>query len=501
MRSLFFRVSPLALSTALILGGCALTPAPLTTEELAANAHDKRQRVTANQEPIGKSVDLHQAMARALKYNLDHKVEAYEAALRVAELDLSHYNLLPNLVANSGYAARDEPNASSSFNLITKTPNFGFSTSQDERVRSADLTFSWHVLDFGLSVVRARQAADKALMAEEARRKVVHRLMEDVRTAYWRAWTAQQLAAKMKRLETRTRAALAASRTLSDDRTTSPVTAVTYRRELIEIMRVLRELQRELSVARFQLAALMNVEPGASFTLAPPKTGMWTALPSVPGQIAYALEHRPEVRDVLYRQRINKHEADAALLELLPGIHMFAGTNFDSNSFLLNDQWLSWGAKASWNVIKVFQYPAKRNVIEAQSDLLDKRALSLTMAIMTQVYVGNARLAHYRKELETAIAYHKTQQELVGYIRSERAADKVSEQTLLREELNALVGEARLNIVWSGHQTALANLISSIGRDPVADGLGVAAPVRDLTRTLRQDAATDGRHRVAANAE
>jgi hypothetical protein len=64
MRSLFFRVSPLALSTALILGGCALTPAPLTTEELAANAHDKRQRVTANQEPIGKSVDLHQAMAR-----------------------------------------------------------------------------------------------------------------------------------------------------------------------------------------------------------------------------------------------------------------------------------------------------------------------------------------------------------------------------------------------------------------------------------------------------
>ena len=216
MRSYPVKTGPLVVLAAILLSGCAINPQPLPPDVLSANAEDKLQRVTADQEPLSGTISLLQAMARALKYNLDHKVEAREAALRVAELDLSHFNMLPNLVANTGYAARNEPLASSSYNLVTRAPNFGFSTSQDERLRSNDLTFSWHVLDFGLSLVRARQSADKVLIAEEARRKVVHRLMEDVRTAYWRAWTSQQLVAKLRRLEMRTRSALAGSRALAD---------------------------------------------------------------------------------------------------------------------------------------------------------------------------------------------------------------------------------------------------------------------------------------------
>jgi outer membrane protein TolC len=491
MRSFFHGVSTLAVAAALAVGGCALTPDPLTTDALRDHADDTRRRVTAHSEPIRGTIDLHEAMRRALTHNLDHKVEVHEAALRLAELDLAHADLLPKVVASTGYAARDEPLGSSSFNLVTNTQNFGFSTSQDQRIRSSDLAFSWHVLDFGLSLVRARQTADKALMAEEARRKVVHRLMEDVRIAYWRAWTAQRLSGRMRRLEARTRAALAGSRALSDDRTTSPLTAVTYRRELIEVQRTLRELQRELTAAQYQLAALMNVPLGSGFTLAAPRGGVWAGLPDIESQIGYALEHRPEVRDVLYRQRINRLEAKAALLELLPGAHMFAGSNVDSNSFLLHDQWLSWGAKASWNVIKVFQYPAKRTVIEAQEQMLDQRALSLTMAIMTQIYVGNARLHHYGRELETAAAYQRTQTRIVGYVRAERAADRVSEQTLLREELNAIVSEARLDIAWAGQQTALANVLAAMGRDPAHPA---AAPVHE-TRA-REVVAVDREARV-----
>jgi len=488
MRFISRTARTLALLPAILLCGCALSPIPLTPDELSINAIDKRQRVTAAQEPLSGAISLHEAYARALKYNLDHKVELYESALRVAELDLSHYNLLPNVVAGSGYAARNDPLASSSFNLVTNVPNFGFSTSQDERLRTSDLSFSWHVLDFGLSLVRSRQAADKALMAEEARRKVVHRLMEDVRISYWRAWTAQKLSSKLRRLEVRTRAALSGSRQVGSDRTTSPITAATYRRELIEVQRIVRELQRELSAARYQLAALMNVDPGSHFSLKAPGGGMKSLGRDLEGMIQFALENRPEVRDVAYRQRINANEARAALLELLPGIQLFAGSNFDSNSFLLHDRWLQWGAKASWNVIKVFQYPQRRQVVDSQEQVLDQRALSLTMAIMTQIYVSNARLAHYHKEVETAVAYHQTQQELIGYIRKEHAADRISEQTVLREELNAVVSEARLDIARAGQQSAAANLLSSLGRDPLHDVADTDRPVAELTQSLRQHA-------------
>ena len=42
------------------------------------------------------------------------------------------------------------------------------STSQDKRLRTSEIAFSWNVLDFGLSYVRARQTADKALIEATA---------------------------------------------------------------------------------------------------------------------------------------------------------------------------------------------------------------------------------------------------------------------------------------------------------------------------------------------
>ena len=100
------KISMLVASAAMALGGCAVHPVPLSENELAAASDANTAAVTADQEAVGGPISLYEAMARALKYNLDHRVEEAEAAVRVAELDLSHYSLLPNAVANSGYAGR-----------------------------------------------------------------------------------------------------------------------------------------------------------------------------------------------------------------------------------------------------------------------------------------------------------------------------------------------------------------------------------------------------------
>ncbi len=242
---------------------------------------------------------------------------------------------------------------------------------------------------------------------------------------------------------------------------------MTYRRELIEVQRVLKELQRDLSVARMQLAALMNIDPNSPFTLAQPTDAGSPVLSlGAADLVRMAMENRSELRDVEYRRRINQREADAALLEMLPGIQLYAGANMDSNSFLLHDQWLNWGAKAGWNVIKVFQYPARKEVINAQDDLLDRKALALTMAIMTQVHVSRVRLAHFQRELQTAHDYNKTQQNLATLVNAEHVADRVSEQTVLREQLSAMVAQVRLNIAEASVASAKASLLASVGIDP-----------------------------------
>lgn len=468
--------------------GCVVSPQPLTNHELTALASDNLVRVTADQDPVQGQIDLYEAMARGLKYNLDHRVEAVENALRVRELDLAHFAGLPNIVAGSGYAARDNFAASSSFNVLTNTQNFGASTSQEKKISTADVAFSWNILDFGLSYVRAQQAADKVLIAEELRRKVMHRVIEDVRTAYWRSVSADRMLVKLRALEGRTRTALANSREISSDRQMSPITAATYERELVEIKRTIQELERELSVARTQLAALMNMKPGTKFTLAASKRtpGSLALKMPVKDMIWTAMNNRAELREVALRRRINAQELDAAFLELLPGIQAFAGTNFDSNDFLYNNNWVSWGAKATWNLLRLVQYPAKREVIHAQDRLLDERSLALTMAVMTQVHVSRIRFYHYQKELATAGEYLAVQRRLVGLMRDEAGANRISEQTLIREEMNTLVAEVKHDIAYASLQNAFANVYASMGLDPLASEIDPnRQELGSLARALR----------------
>ena len=484
------RKHPMTLAIALsvgLLGGCAVVPLPLGEAEVADKAKDVLERVTLDQEPVRGPIDVYEAIARALKYNLDHRVEIAQAALRARELDLAHYSLLPNLVAGTGYAARSNDHASSSTNIFTGEQSLVTSTSQERKIHTADVAFAWNVLDFGLSYVRARQAADTYLIAQELRRKVVHRLVEDVRTAYWRAVSADHLISKLQGLESRVRRAQSNSRAISADRQASPITATTYERELVEIKRTIQELERELVVARTQLSSLMNLRPGTSFRLAQParSTSPLSIRMKVPDMMWVALNNRAELREVWYRKRINAHEMDAALLELLPGLQLYAGTNFDSNDYLYNHNWLSWGAKATWNLLRVVQYPAKREVIEGQDALLDERSLAVTMAIMTQVHISRIRYHHFSRELATAVEYLDTQKRLVELMRAEAAADRISEQTLIREEMNTLVAEVKRDIVHAHLQNAFANVYASMGLDPYDGALETTESVSSLARRLR----------------
>jgi outer membrane protein TolC len=477
-----------ALATAVGAGACAIHPTVLTDAELSAAATANTGSVTLDQEPVGRSVSLYEAMARALKYNLDHRVEEAEAAVRIAELDLTHYSMLPNIVANSGYAGRDNYNASSSLNLVNNTPNFGASTSQDKEVKSADIGFSWNVLDFGLSYVRAHQDADKVLVQEETRRKVIQRVVEDVRTAYWRAVSADRLMEKLTALESETKAALDETRKLYDERKTSPITALTYERELIEIKQKIGEIQRDLNTAKAQLAALMNLRPGTNFKIAREsrKEGSLALKAGLDDMISTAVYNRPELREVEYRKRINVREADAALLEMLPGLQAYAGANYDGNSFLLNSDWANWGAKASWNLLKVFSYPARKEVVDLQDNMLNQRSLALTMAVMTQVHVSRIRFLHANKELHTAGEYRDVQRRLLEQMRAEAAADRISKQTLIREEMNTLVAEAKYDIAYAQVQNAYANLFSSMGLDPYTWEIDRTQSVKSMSVALKQ---------------
>ena len=67
------------------LSGCSVPIEPLTEGEWAVVGSVNAERTTMAQEPIDGPVARHEAMARALKYNLDDRLEMMQQALRGAE--------------------------------------------------------------------------------------------------------------------------------------------------------------------------------------------------------------------------------------------------------------------------------------------------------------------------------------------------------------------------------------------------------------------------------
>ena len=92
---------------------------------------------------------------------------------------------------------------------------------------------------------------------------------------------------------------------------------------------------------------------------------------------------------------------------------------------------------------------------------------------------------HAARELASARDYYDVQQRLVKQMRAEAAAERISEQTLIREEMNALVAEAKRDIAFAAVQNAYANIFASVGLDPYGSDLNYGGGVGELEAQLR----------------
>lgn len=489
-RSLGVSVKALLLSGAsFAMVGCASTvPQEMTASEVSNNAQTLKSTIGSDQEALTSSISLYEAMARALKYNLDHRVSMMELDLARRDYDLSSYDMLPKVVASGGYYGRNNDAGARSLSLLSGRESLEPSTSQERDYLAGDLTASWNVLDFGLSKIRAEQLGDEVLIAEERRRKAVIEMMEDVHRAYWRAVSAERLGQRLSALEADTQKAFDSSRSLYEARQTAPMPALSYQRELNDIQGQAQRLQRELGLARMELASLMGLRPDQNFTLvmpthnqAPRRLAM-----DLDTMIDNALTRRPEVREAAYAARISAKEIKKAGLEALPSIEGFVGLNASTNDFLFNQDWLAYGAKASWNLMSVFETPARKRRAGAKNALEMEKARATAMAVMTQVSVARTRYAALMSEYGTANKGTMVQNDILGQVETLASRNASSTQTLVRERMNAILSEARRDAIHADMREAAANIYTSMGYDPYGSDITGREDVKTLAASLER---------------
>ena len=470
------------------LAGCSVTPKPVDPEKHGEQLQKDLDAVIASEEPVKGAIGLYEAMARSIKYNLDHRIEILDEVLRARQLELKSHDQLPQLVATTNASLRSNDAGGRSRSLLTGIESVEGSTSSEKRALVGDLTLSWDVLDFGLSYVRARQGADEALIALERRRKVINRIIEDVRTAYWRAVSADRTLSRLGNVNALALQAVRESQSLEERRIVAPLQALGFQRDLLQIQADVAKLQRELVLAKRQLAALMNLLPEKDYTLVLPDRT--ESVPELPGSatemIRTALQLRPELREGAYRIRINDHELDAILVQNLPSVRGALGLNADSTRYLENGSWVSTSARASWNLLNIFRYPAIKRTVQAQGDVLRQRQLALTMAVLTQVGVARVRFTQVGRELALARRQQLVQERILKMTRAGAEARTISRQQLVREEMAAVLAEIRFDLAYADMQNAYANLYASIGADTITPEITGREDVGTLAAALEK---------------
>jgi outer membrane protein TolC len=475
---------------ALAASGCGLKPEPLTVPERAAQAAADRQAMFARQEPLTRPLTLREAFRRALAYNLDSRVKVMEEALAQNDLDLSRYDLLPKVYIDANYTARNNLAAYSSQSITNGSITVPPSTSSNIDDLAAQLNLSWNILDFGVSYFNARQQANRVLVADEERRKVVANLLQDVRRAFWRAAGAQRLHQQVQQAIREAQNALPAARKVETEGLKSPVDSLRYQKALLDLIGQLEAAGNLLDVSKVELASLINLPPGQPYTLAVP-AAQSLRIRSVPMPIRQmeeaALIFNPDVREQSYQTRISADETRKALLRLLPGFTISANPNYDSNTYLVHNEWITGSAHLAGYLSNLILVPANLRRADINVALSDRRREAVGMAVLAKLYIAYQQYVSAASEYRYAVQLSDVDQRLYQQIANRTATDVQGDLERVSAEVSAVFSMLRRYRSYADAQAALGRLYAALGIDPPPsqiEELDIASVDRDMRRAL-----------------
>ncbi len=472
------KVVVLSVVTSFLITGCAIKPEPMLKEEVKEQVKKDLSVLSEVVLPVTKPISLDEAIQRGLNHNLQKRVKVLETALSQQQLDLVYYDMLPSLTASAGYSERNNYAASASTSFVNGEPqplgaNPSYSISQDKERVTSDIGFSWNILDFGLSYVRAQQQADKFLIAKEKEKKVEHNLTQEIRRAYYQAVSAQDLLKRIQPMMVEVNQALADSKKVQNQRVgKTPMESLSYQRELLDILRSLHTLESSLISAKVELAELMGLKPGIEFELTD-KVEKNYQIPEFNMNLEQmellALENRPEVTESRYQERISEKEITAAKLKMLPGINLNTSLSYENSDYLLNNDWYSYGANVSWNLLNVFKGSEMNKLAKTQVEIAKEQKLALSMAVLSQVHLSIVKFNQAKKEYLLAKDYLNVADDIYTLTQVENDLNINSRLILIKEKLNHILATLRYSSSYANVQNSYGRIFASMGIDDKKD--------------------------------
>lgn len=380
---------------------------------------------------IEKPIDMYMSMALALKYNYTRRMVSYEQSLlKAGKSDTAR---LPEIMTNAGYV-----NSNNSSNL------------------SPDLKVAWNILDISTVYYQSQDPSYKKSVSFEQSRKVIHNILQETRTLYWKTLEAQKLLpvidGMIEYMTLQVDDMNASARELANQGKSLGTEELVKKRKYMESVKNLSELKRSMETAEVRLATLMGFHPSTEFKLVGPEYGNFE-LPALKNDLAQlewlALTNRPELR---------VHDLFTSADELKIRIKGFEDPSLNKYKNDPNYYNRLWSKKAREVGLSVFENAKNLSA----DDLKSLRRQRMTTLVLSQVYVAWAQYM-------SAVEDYQINREIA------ETSENIAEDTTLKdgskaeksqlEAARAIVDEAKAFAAYADVQDSLGSLYSTIGLD------------------------------------
>ncbi|MGD9638691.1 MAG: TolC family protein [Alphaproteobacteria bacterium] len=495
------------------LWSCKTSVEPLSDWDRAVRVDSDVRAILEEQSSrkIEKPITLYDAMAYALKYNMDRRLNLLKEALAVKNYNINELNALPSVAVNAGFKARSNDSA---YRFKTDSGDSGTLYQSKRPIGTADVQVAWNILDFGMSYYQAKQDSAEGLIIRENRRKIIHNLLQDVRSGYWKALTAQRtipdidvllenIVIAVEKLEIEEKEINEADAVAADNSDTggedtksdevkesqeveSGKTSLQKRAELLEAMRDLRALKQQLQEDLNNFTDIIGLLPGAKFTLVGPERGNFT-LPSIKTKLAriewLSLMNRPELRVKDYEGIVNSFEVRKAILSVFPELEMVGAVSYEDNPLLFNKTWAEIAFKMGLNLLNPAKLKAKAEKAKVQEEISAMEREAMTMGVLTQVHLAWGRYMATRDNYEIEEEISKVVNRLAEKSAQEIYKNEIYDPDIIDAAAKALLATVRKDIAFADLQDATGDVFVTIGLDPFPDHL-TNQPIDKISKVL-----------------
>lgn len=321
--------------------------------------------------------------------NLDMLVLEQQVMIQDELTEGSVRKWLPQLIWNQELSGRNRNTGSFSQSLDPTIPPAPPSISSQTHVDRFDISLTWNLLDFGISMIRSRQEANKTLILQMGYEKERQKLILAIVKNYWRAVVARYAMRENKVRFEKIQEIVANLHRNVDKKLISWVEAYTIETALLRNQPDLYRNEREYHNIIEDMVQQMGLPLGSSFELAEEDQFPLDAqLLTIEEIEDYALMYRPELYSGDIQEKVKADDVKIAMMSMIPGVAFFSGNFFDTNKFLIYNHWLSTGLRVSWDLFRIPERMMDVRIARLNKDLVAEQRIALSMGVISQVRIG-----------------------------------------------------------------------------------------------------------------